>query len=90
MITTASSQPAHLGIWEFSKASTTPSVIRTSPCAPGPLLTMYSATPWKARKNASVTTKDGIRTFATSSPIRRPMTMPVTSAAPMLIDHGMS
>ncbi len=53
-----------------------------------PPLMSSSTTPWKARKPASVTTKDGIPIFATSSPIRVPITAPVTSAATMDRYHG--
>ncbi len=47
-----------------------------------------SMTPCRPRKNASVTTKLGIRSRATSRPIRRPMTTPVARAARTPSSHG--
>lgn len=44
--------------------------------------------PWKDRNAASVTTNDGMPTFATMKPIASPMTRPVTSAASVAAYHG--
>src|SRR6478736_1132260 len=42
-----------------------------------PSLAMISTTPCHERKNASVTTNDGMPTFATSHPVRAPMARPI-------------
>ena len=52
----------------------TGSVIEMLPPAP----MMSSTTPWNARNAASVVMNDGMPTRATSVPMSRPMTMPVT------------
>ncbi len=46
-----------------------------------PSFSRIRTTPWKPRNAASVTTKEGMPTLATSVPMSRPMTAPVSMAA---------
>ncbi len=46
-----------------------------------PSFSSISTTPWKPRNAASVTTKDGMPTLATSVPSSSPMAAPVSTAA---------
>ena len=45
-----------------------------------PLPTTTNCKPWNAKKAASVTTNEGIPTFATKSPIRKPISIPIEIA----------
>ena len=80
----ASSQPSTTGMLSFMTVSTASS--RTGIVPPSPM--MSSIAPWRARKAASVTTKLGMPSQATSRPMESPISTPVASAARMASGHA--
>ena len=73
----ANSQPSATGMLSFITLRIASSRIGMVP--PSPMIS--SMPPCRARKNASVTTKLGIPSRATSSAIAKPIATPVASAA---------
>ncbi len=82
-MTTAAIQPAVTGTFLIDNPRSTSSLNRSEP--PGPM--SFSGAACRARKNASVTTNDGMPSRETRRPIASPMIAPIPRPASTASHH---